>query len=151
MLIFFGSFLQIFNWQILYIPLWEKLDFARVGRVKAESRTTMHATPESRVRNGSPGALQNFEISDACTVCAEMLLTDLTGSVSCPAWPDDGGSVHSTLPKHRTPGLSPLPCPQPQGHPHLRTLATPQPSFLSLIALLPVQATCACSNQHHSS
>lgn len=51
----------------------------------------------------------------------------------------------------RHPGSARLPCPQLQEPLLLHTLATSQSSFLSFRALLPVQATCARSNQHHSS
>lgn len=52
----------------------------------------MHMMPESQVGSSSPGAWQNAEISDACTVCAEMLLTHFTKNMPSPARPADGGS-----------------------------------------------------------
>lgn len=38
---------------------------------------TTHTTPESQVRDGSPGALQSVRISDAHTAYAKVLLNTL--------------------------------------------------------------------------
>lgn len=75
-----------------------------------------------------------------------MLLTRLTRKVPSPSRPAEGGSQHTPKPGD----TQAQPCPQLQEPLHLHTLVTPWSSFLSLITLLPVQATCACSNQRHS-